>query len=85
MTPTLAPASPLTAADKAAAQLQALERDYGDVYVRLAYHAAFPLSLNSDLLYRLWGGLANDGNHSPIPYGAVAKLLLGTSLFTRTG
>jgi len=78
---------PPAQADTAQAFLQAFAQRYGNAYLRLAYHAAFPLSLTSDLLYRLWGTLCQDDTDAddPIPYGAVAKLLVGTGLCQTVG
>jgi len=44
----------------------------------LAYHAAFPMALTPDLLYRLWKNFQRDihQNKQDIPWEAVADLLL---------
>ena len=52
----------------------------GSAHLYLAYHAAFPLALTSDLLYRLWANFPRDihGKHLNIPWVAVADLLLSS-------
>ncbi|WP_414574036.1 AbrB-like transcriptional regulator [Nostoc sp. CCY 9925] len=53
---------------------------FGEAHLYLAYHAAFPLALTSDLLYRLWANFQRD-IHSEvlsIPWLAVADLLLSS-------
>lgn len=51
---------------------------FGTAYLYLAYHAAFPLTLTPDLLYRLWANFQCDiyGEVLNIPWIAVADLLL---------
>jgi uncharacterized protein YjbI with pentapeptide repeats len=46
----------------------------------LAYHAAFPLALTPDLLYRLWANFQQDihGELLNIPWEAVADILLSS-------
>ncbi|MGK7879685.1 MAG: hypothetical protein AB4060_06245 [Crocosphaera sp.] len=47
-------------------------------YLYLAYHAAFPLSLTPDLLYRIWANFKQDIHEEPleIPWTAVADILI---------
>ncbi|BAZ12918.1 hypothetical protein NIES4071_47520 [Calothrix sp. NIES-4071] len=51
---------------------------FGTAHLYLAYHAAFPLALTPDLLYRLWANFQCDihGEILNIPWIAVADLLL---------
>lgn len=51
---------------------------FGRAHLYLAYHAAFPLALTPDLLYRLWANFQRDIQGKPlnIPWVAVADLLL---------
>ncbi|MBD2194260.1 MULTISPECIES: hypothetical protein [Calothrix] len=51
---------------------------FGKAHLYLAYHAAFPLALTPDLLYRLWAKFQRDihGEMLNIPWIAVADLLL---------
>ena len=51
---------------------------FGKAHLYLAYHAAFPLALTPDLLYRLWANFQRDihGELLKIPWVAVADLLL---------
>ena len=55
-------------------------RRFGQAHLYLAYHAAFPLALTPDLLYRLWANFPRDihGMQLNIPWVAVADLLLST-------
>ncbi|WP_017318740.1 CHASE2 domain-containing protein [Mastigocladopsis repens] len=67
-------------------RIESFEKRFGKVHLYLAYHAAFPLSLTPDLLYRLWANFQKD-IHSEvlgIPWIAVADLLL-SSLFNEVG
>ncbi|OCR02929.1 hypothetical protein BCD67_03285 [Oscillatoriales cyanobacterium USR001] len=47
-------------------------------HLYLAYHAAFPLALTPDLLYRIWANFQRDclGKYLNIPWIAVADILL---------
>ncbi len=53
---------------------------FGQAHLYLAYHAAFPLALTPDLLYRLWANFPRDihGKQLNIPWVAVADLLLSS-------
>ena len=50
---------------------------FGEGHLYFAYHAAFPLALTPDLLYRLWANFQRDihGEVLNIPWIAVADLL----------
>ncbi len=53
---------------------------FGEAHLYLAYHAAFPLALTPDLLYRMWANFQRDinGEALNIPWMAVADLLLSS-------
>jgi DNA-binding response OmpR family regulator len=53
---------------------------FGEAHLYLAYHAAFPLALTPDLLYRIWANFQRDinGEALNIPWMAVADLLLSS-------
>ena len=57
--------------DLATRRLRVFERRYGTNALYLAYHAAFPLTLTSDLLYCLWENFVPD-----VPWCGVADVLL---------
>jgi hypothetical protein len=59
-------------------RIQAFRDRFGEAHFILAMHAAFPLALTPDLLYRLWANFQQDiyGNPLNIPWLAVADLLL---------
>src|SRR2546428_12900021 len=61
-------------------------REFEDAHLYLAYHAAFPLALTSDLLYRLRANFPRDVHNEEltIPWIAVADLLL-SNLCTEVG
>ncbi|NJR73658.1 MAG: hypothetical protein HC773_08200 [Scytonema sp. CRU_2_7] len=61
-------------------RIEVFEKRFGKVHLYLAYHAAFPLALTSDLLYRLWANFQRDiyGEVLSIPWIAVADLLLSS-------
>jgi hypothetical protein len=67
-------------------RIESFEKRFGQAHLYLAYHAAFPLSLTPDLLYRLWANFQRDiqGEVLGIPWIAVADLLL-CSLFNEVG
>jgi CHASE2 domain-containing sensor protein len=67
-------------------RIESFEKRFGKAHLYLAYHAAFPLSLTPDLLYRLWANFQRDihGEVLGIPWIAVADLLL-SSLFNEVG
>lgn len=58
--------------------LDGFARCFSEAHLYLAYHAAFPLSLTPDLLYRIWANFQRDGHGRSltIPWVAVADLLL---------
>ena len=51
---------------------------FSEAHLHFARHAAFPLAVTPDLLYRLWGNFQQDINRKrlKIPWIAVADLLL---------
>ncbi len=57
-----------------------------EAYLHLAVHAAFPIAMTPDLLYKIWLNFREDGqgNELKIPYVAVSDLLL-SSLYRATG
>lgn len=59
-------------------RIQAFVRRFGQAYLPFACHAAFPLALTPDLLYRLWAVFPKDIANTAIrvPWIAVADLLL---------
>jgi uncharacterized protein YkwD len=59
-------------------RIESFEKRFGKAHLYLAYHAAFPLALTPDLLYRLWANFQRDihGQMLVIPWLAVADLLL---------
>jgi len=59
-------------------RIEAFGKRFGEAHLYLAYHAAFPLALTPDLLYRLWANFQRDihGEVLNIPWIAVADLLL---------
>jgi CheY-like chemotaxis protein len=61
-------------------RIEAFGKRFGEAYLYLAYHAAFPLALTPDLLYRLWANFQRDihGEVLNIPWIAVADLLLSS-------
>lgn len=58
--------------------IEEFHAEFGPAHLQLAYHAAFPLILNPDLLYHIWANFQWDllGNHLDIPWYAVADVLL---------
>lgn len=54
------------------------ERRYGVAHLSLACHAAFPLALTPDLLYRIWANFQRDTDDHflQIPWIAVSEILL---------
>ena len=64
--------------DIAKRRIAKFEERFGTPHLYLAYHAAFPLALTSDLLYRLWHTFQRNvpGKALGIPWIAVANLLL---------
>ncbi|MEH2285814.1 MAG: CHASE2 domain-containing protein [Nostoc sp.] len=59
-------------------RIESFSKRFGKAHLYLAYHAAFPLALTPDLLYRLWANFQQDidGDMLGIPWVAVADLLL---------
>src|SRR5947209_2129315 len=53
---------------------------FGQAHLYLAQHAAFPLALTPDLLYRLWANFPRTISGEPLkfPWVAVADLLLSS-------
>ena len=63
------------------ARLQAFVTQYPDpAYLWLACHAAFPVALTNDLLYKIWLNFRqdDDGIPLPLPLDAVSELLLSS-------
>ncbi len=61
-------------------RIEAFHQRFGEAHLDFAYHAAFPLALTPDLLYRLWANFQYDinGEALKIPWLAVADLLLSS-------
>lgn len=61
-------------------RIDSYNRRFGKAHMYLAFHAAFPLALTPDLLYRLWANFPRDINDEllNIPWVAVADLLLSS-------
>lgn len=61
-------------------RIEAFHQRFGEAHLYFAYHAAFPLALTPDLLYRLWANFQRDihGEALKIPWLAVADLLLSS-------
>ncbi|MBN3924080.1 hypothetical protein [Nostoc sp. NMS4] len=59
-------------------RIESFSKRFGEPHFYLACHAAFPLALTPDLLYRLWANFQQDVNSNllNIPWIAVADLLL---------
>jgi hypothetical protein len=64
--------------DAAKQRIEAFGKRFGEGHLYFAYHAAFPLALTPDLLYRLWANFQRDAQKEiiGIPWVAVADLLL---------
>ncbi|MBD2251801.1 pentapeptide repeat-containing protein [Nostoc parmelioides] len=56
------------------------EKNFGKPHLYLAYHAAFPLALTPELIYRLWANFQRDihGQSLNIPWVAVGDFLLSS-------
>ncbi|MDZ7959531.1 MAG: formylglycine-generating enzyme family protein [Aulosira sp. DedQUE10] len=69
--------STLTGAAGLSQRIRYVRERFGEGHLYFAYHAAFPLALTSDLLYRLWANFQRDihGEVLNIPWIAVADLL----------
>ena len=61
-------------------RIKSFNKRFGVAHLYFAYHAAFPLALTPDLLYRLWVNFQQDihGKVIGIPWIAVADLLLSS-------
>ncbi|PSB54104.1 hypothetical protein C7B67_00070 [filamentous cyanobacterium Phorm 6] len=61
-------------------RIEAFEKRFGRTHLIFACHAAFPLALTPDLLYKLWANFQRDihGFVLGIPWVAVADLLLSS-------
>lgn len=59
-------------------QVRSFQERFGKAHLYLAYHAAFPLALNPDLLYKIWANFQRDLEDRllNIPWEAVADVLL---------
>ncbi|NEP20176.1 MAG: hypothetical protein F6J97_25380 [Leptolyngbya sp. SIO4C1] len=59
-------------------RVAAFRQKFGDSHLYFSYHAAFPLALTPELLYKLWANFQTDqaGLALDIPWIAVADLLL---------
>ncbi|NJL63332.1 MAG: hypothetical protein HC903_17735 [Methylacidiphilales bacterium] len=59
-------------------RINSFEKRFGKPHLYLAYHAAFPLALTPELLYRLWAYFQQDidGQVMNIPWEAVGDILL---------
>jgi len=70
--------TPPTRQRAAQRRIAAFTRRFGNAHLYLSYHAAFPLSLTPELLYRLWANFQTNqiGAALNIPWIAVADLLL---------
>lgn len=70
--------SPGIRPDIARRRIQAFRDRFGDAHLYLAFHAAFPLVLTPDLLYRLRANFQRDVHNEElnVPWIAVADLLL---------
>ncbi|MEH2419834.1 MAG: pentapeptide repeat-containing protein [Nostoc sp.] len=64
----------------ASRKIASFEKRFGQSHLYLAYHAAFPLALTPDLLYRLWANFQQDinGKHLNLPWIAVSDILLSS-------
>lgn len=64
----------------ASRRIESFGQRFGEPHLYLAYHAAFPLALTPDLLYRLWANFQRDiqKQELKIPWLAVADLLLSS-------
>lgn len=69
-----------TNASGAARRIGAFRKKFGQPHLHLAMHAAFPLALSPDLLYRIWANFQRDGTGEllGIPWVAVADILLSS-------
>lgn len=60
--------------------VEAFAKTYGEGHMLLAVHAAFPMVLTADLMYKIWQNFreysGDNGERCEIPYVAVSDLLL---------
>jgi len=65
-------------AEVAKRRIETFVKRLGIPHLHLAYHAAFPIALTPDLLYRLWATFQKDIQGQPlgIPWIAVSNILL---------
>lgn len=72
--------TPPTKPGLAARKIAAFEKRFGSAHLDLACHAAFPIALTPDLLYRLRLNFHQDSHGQPlnIPWIAISDLLLST-------
>ncbi|MEL4898342.1 S-layer homology domain-containing protein [Crocosphaera sp. Alani8] len=68
---------PTTSSQQTLERITSFEQRYGEAHLQLAYHAAVPLALTPDLLYRLWAEFQWDMNKVAlnVPWVAVTDLL----------
>ncbi|WP_293080611.1 S-layer homology domain-containing protein [Moorena sp. SIO4A1] len=66
-----------TSSNKATERITYFRHRYGEAHLQLAYHAAVPLALTPNLLYRLWADFQWDlnGVDLHVPWVAVTDLL----------
>jgi hypothetical protein len=59
-------------------RIEAFLNRFGQPHLDFAMHAAFPLAITPDLLYRLWATFVVDecGDRMAMPWVAVADVLL---------
>ena len=59
-------------------RIESFEKRFGKAHLYFSYHAAFPLAITPNILYRLWANFQRDinGKALNIPWIAVADLLL---------
>lgn len=67
-------------ADIITRRLNIFEKRFGKPHLYLAYHAAFPLALTPELMYRVWANFQRDIKGEPlnIPWVAVGDFLLSS-------
>ncbi len=77
---TSATSATATKSRAATRRITSFRQRFGEAHFYLACHAAFPLALTPDLLYRLWATFQRDihGEVLNIPWIAVADLLLSS-------
>lgn len=72
--------APSTVVSQATRRIDAFRDRFGNAHLQLAFHAALPLALTPDLMYRLWANFQQDihGERLDIPWVAVADVLLSS-------